>query len=132
MVCLDTTFLADLFRKNPDAERKLAEFVRLKTEVSTTIVNVAELYYGAYKSKRVEEERRKVKRAVERFSVLELSFRGAETFGAIMVALERSGQKVHDRDVLVAAIALSSGESVIVTRNVKDFTGIPGLTVVSY
>ena len=59
MVCLDTAFLADLFRKNPAAEMKLKEFVDAREEISITVMTVAELYYGAYKSNRLEEEKAK-------------------------------------------------------------------------
>ena len=44
MVCLDTTFFADLFRKNPAAEKKLYELANETQTVSTTVMTIAELY----------------------------------------------------------------------------------------
>ena len=132
MVCLDTAFLADLFRKNPDAERKLAVLVNKKVTLSTTVITIAELYYGAYKSRNVEEEKGKVAGVLDSFSILELHTWAAEKFGEISFALEKTGQRIHVRDVLIGAIAISSGETTIVTRNSKDFSRIPELTVVTY
>lgn len=132
MVCLDTAFFADLFRKNSDAEKRLVDLMNEKRTLSTTIITIAELYYGAYKSKNVEEEKKKVAYVFEIFSVLEMDARGAEKFGEILYTLEKTGQRVHDRDVLIGAIAISSGENTIVTRNAKDLSRIPGLTVLTY
>ncbi len=132
MVCLDTCFIADLFRKNSDAEKKLLDLVNAGEEISITIISVAELYYGAYKSKRKAQEKVKVKEAVEKFNIFELELVGAEKFGALMSDLDRTGNKIADRDVLIAAIALSHGEKSIVTRNEKDFAKISELSVTTY
>jgi tRNA(fMet)-specific endonuclease VapC len=132
MVCLDTTFFADLFRKNLAAEKKLVELANENKSLSTTAITVAELYYGAFKSKNVEQERRKVEQVLKNFSVLEMNIQGAEKFGEILSALEKKGQRISDRDLLIGAISISQGEMTIVTRNAKDFTRIPGLTVITY
>jgi len=55
-----------------------------------------------------------------------------ELFGQILGTLDKSGQKINDRDVMIAAIAMSKGENVIVTRNRKDFDRIPGLVTETY
>src|SRR4030066_2503549 len=113
MVCLDTAFLADLFRKNPAAEMKLKEFVDAREEISITVMTLAELYYGAYKSNRMEEEKAKVEQIRRTFRILELSEEGAQKFGDLLNRLEKSGKRIPDRDVLIAAIAISNGESTI-------------------
>src|SRR3990172_6117058 len=120
MVCLDTAFLADLFRKNPAAEMKLKEFVDAREEISITVMTVAELYFGAYKSNRLEEEKAKVEQIKRRFLILEMNESGAQKFGELLSRLEKSGKKISDRDVLIAAIAISKGENTIVTRNEND------------
>jgi len=132
MVCLDTAFLADLFRKNPVAEKKLKEFVEAHVEISITVMTVAELYYGAYKSSRMEEEKAKVEQIKRKFLILEMNESGAQKFGELLSSLEKTGKKISDRDVLIAAIAISKGENTIVTRNEKDFARIPELSVITY
>ena len=132
MVCLDTAFLADLFRKNPAAEKKLKELVEARKEISITVLTVAELYYGAYKSNRMEEEKAKVEQIKRKFLILEMNESGAQKFGELLSRLEKSGKRSSDRDVLIAAIAISKGETTIVTRNEKDFARISELSVINY
>ena len=132
MVCLDTTFFADLFRKNPAAEKKLHELANTTDIVSTTVMTIAELYYGAYKSKNLSEEMRNVAGVLNNFLILEMNEEGARMFGEILSILEKKGQKIPDRDILIGAISLSKGEETIVTRNGKDFARIPKLKVVTY
>ena len=132
MVCLDTAFLADLFRKNPAAEMKLKEFVDAREEISITVMTVAELYYGAYKSNRAKEEKAKVEQVKRAFLILELNEDGAQKFGELLSRLEKSGKTISDRDVLIAAIAISKGENTIVTRNETDFVRISELSVITY
>jgi tRNA(fMet)-specific endonuclease VapC len=132
MVCLDTTFLADLIRKNPDATRKLSELMQESKSLSTTIINVAELFYGAYKAKNLETEKAKLKLVINQFIVFEMDEKGAERFGEILAKLDRTGQKIAERDVMIASIALSRGERTIVTRNKKDFEKISDLTIATY
>jgi tRNA(fMet)-specific endonuclease VapC len=132
MVCLDTTFLADLIRKNPDSIKKLNNLVKQGGNLSTTIINSAELFYGAYKSNNVDKEKAKMKLVLSRFIVFEMDEFSAEKFGEILSKLDKQGQKIADRDVMIAAIAITNGESVIVTRNRKDFEKMPQLTVEPY
>ena len=132
MVCLDTTFFADLFRKNPAAEKKLYELANETQTVSTTVMTIAELYYGAYNSKNIIDEMRNVASVLDSFLILEMNQEGAKMFGEILSTLEKKGQTIPDRDILIGAISLSKGEKTIITRNAKDFARIPGLEVMTY
>ena len=132
MVCLDTAFLADLFRKNPAAEKKLKELVETHESISVTVMSLAELYYGAYKSNRLEAEKAKIEQIKRDFLILEMDDGGAQEFGVLLGRLEKAGKRVSDRDVLIAAIAISKGEKTIVTRNKKDFSRISELSVSTY
>jgi predicted nucleic acid-binding protein len=132
MVCLDTTFFADLFRKNPAAEKKLYELANETQPVSITVMTIAELYYGAYKSKNIIDEMRNVASVLDSFLILEMNQEGAKMFGEILSTLEKRGQTIPDRDILIGAISLSKGETTIITRNGKDFARIPGLKVITY
>ena len=61
MVCLDTTFLADLIRKDPDAIKKLTSLAKEGNTLATTIITSAELFYGAYKSDNIYREKAKMR-----------------------------------------------------------------------
>jgi len=132
MVCLDTTFFADLFRKNSAAEKKLYDLANETEIVSTTVITIAELYYGAYKSKNMSDEMKNVAGVLSSFVILEMNEEGAKLFGEILSTLEKKGQTISDRDILIGAISLSKGEKTIITRNGKDFARIPGLKVITY
>ena len=132
MVCLDTTFLIDLLRKKPEAEKKLSSLMKRSDAPSVAVVTLGELFYGAYKSKNVEMEKEKINGVLGGLLMLELDAYGAEKFGQLLASLDQDGQKINDRDVLIAAIAMSKHENVIVTRNSKDFEKIPGIVVESY
>ena len=132
MVCCDTTFLVDLIRKNVNAISKLREFVKNDEKLSITVITIAELYYGAYKSKNVNKELNKVRGTIERFHILEMDVGSAEKYGEIRAFLENKGVKRSDRDLFIAAISISHNERAVVTRNRKDFEKIPGITVITY
>lgn len=129
MVCLDTTFLIDLLRKKPEAEKKLSSLMKRSDGPCVTVISVGELFYGAYKSKNVEREKEKITDVLSGLLILEMNEYGAEKFGQILSALDQTGQKTNDRDILIAAIAISKGENIIVTRNAKDFSKIPEIAV---
>jgi predicted nucleic acid-binding protein len=133
MVCVDTTCVADLIRKNPDANKKMSTFAEEGISLSTTIIiNAAGLFYGAYKSNSIDREKEKLRMVLSSFIVFEMDQVGAEKFGEILRKLDKAGQKTADRDVMTAAIALSKGETVIVTRNRKDFDKISSLKIAAY
>lgn len=132
MVCLDTTFLIDLLRKKPEAEKKLSSLIKRSDGPCVTVITLGELFYGAYKSKNVEREKEKITGILSCLLILEMNEHGAEKFGQILSTLDKMGQKTNDRDVLIAAIAISKGENTILTRNAKDFAKIPEISVESY
>ena len=80
MVCLDTTFLIDLLRKKPEAERKLSALIKRSDGPCVTVVTIGELFYGAYKSKNVEREKEKINGVLRGFLILEMNEHGAEKF----------------------------------------------------
>ncbi len=108
MVCLDTTILADLIRKQPEANKKLKMLSEDSKGFSTTIINIAELFYGAYKSNNVKQGKDDINLIVSRFVVFEMDEVGAERYGQIRSNLWKIGQIIPDRDMTIAAIALSS------------------------
>ena len=83
-------------------------------------------------SKNVEREKEKITGILSCLLILEMNEHGAEKFGQILSTLDKMGQKTNDRDVLIAAIAISKGENTILTRNAKDFAKIPEISVESY
>ncbi len=131
MVCLDTSFIIDLFRKNPAAEEKLRVFLERDERLSTTPITVAELYKGAYASKKKREEVRKITEILQHLEILDLSIPVCERYGVTINDLRAKGLPVGDLDVLIASAA-SINKEILLTRNREHFRRIPGLVVESW
>lgn len=127
-VIIDTDILVDLLRNVEKIVNFLAGMEEKKITLSTTLINAFELYYGAYKSKRREENVPATRKLLNRLIVLTLSSRSTETAGRVYAELEERGQPIGLRDALIGAISLTRGYPII-TRNVH-FRRIPSLTVI--
>ncbi len=136
MACLDTSTLIDLQRgpRSPHGARSRAALASLLTadeQLTTTIVNVAELQVGIHRARDHARERAAVAHLLSGVQVLPLDGMAAEVFGRIMARLSEAGDSPGDMDVLIAAIAMTNGER-LVTRNPRHFRRIMGLKVVTY
>ena len=119
MVCLDTSFLIALIRRQPDAEKKLEEYTAAKARLTTTSITACELFKGAYKII-------KVKRILAYLEILEFSVEACERYGNIVNELELKGSPIGDLDTMIASIAITHREP-LVTSNKTHFERIPGL-----
>jgi len=126
MVCLDTSVLVALIRKDQAAIDGLTAEAERGGTVSTTVVNLCELYSGAYGSKTPQKELAKVQDLVSDLGLLELDVGAAKRYGELVndAALRRA--PIGDFDLIIASIALEQEEK-LVTRNVKHFSRVPGL-----
>ena len=126
MVCLDTSVLVALIRKDQAAIDGLTAEAERGGTVSTTVVNLCELYSGAYGSRNPQKELAKVQDMVSDLGLLELDAGAAKRYGELVndAALKRA--PIGDFDLIIASIALEQGEK-LVTRNVRHFSRVPGL-----
>lgn len=129
MYLFDTDTISNLLSKRPSPKLK-RRLKRVPPEQQfTSTITVAELYSGVYKSPRPQEFRRRLEREVlPRVRVVPFDRRAAETYGRVRAELERAGKPLADPDLMIAAIALSRGLTVV-TGNVRHFARVPGLTV---
>ena len=121
VLCLDTDILIDLLR----GESKTVEEIKQledKFELVTTAINLFELYYGAYKTGR-ERNIEAVKEVARRVEVLNLTEKSAEISGKILAELEKRGEAIDFRDVMIAGIVIENNIT-LYTRNVKHFKRI--------
>lgn len=96
--------------------------------VSTTVITECELYYGAYKSTRVEKNLEGLKKLRERIKIIHTNADIAPVYGKIKADLERKGQRLDDADLLIAAIVIAS-DQILLTNNTAHFKRIPGLQI---
>jgi len=124
-ICLDTDFLVN-FLRNSEKEVEFIKENEIKTELATTYINIFELYYGAYKSERRDENLKLINQLMKRIGLINLSNDSAEIAGKISAMLEKQGLLVEFRDLLIGAMALVNGYA-IKTKNTKHFKNIKEL-----
>ena len=94
--------------------------------VALSFINVSELFYGAYKSQRVEANLTMVRRLTTQLHVVESDETISEMFGELKATLESAGTIIDDADLYIAACAVVHGLT-LVTNNTKHFKRIKGL-----
>jgi predicted nucleic acid-binding protein len=130
MPIVDSSFIIDLLRGNKGAHKKLAEMEAECSPLSTTIINVLELYRGAYLSRRTNQNLEETKKLLKSFQILKLEESDYEVFAFLSASLILRGKSIGEFDELIAAIALCNNEK-IVTRD-SHFKEVPGLDVINY
>ncbi len=95
-------------------------------DVVTTWVTASELFYGAAKSSKPDENAALVVRFLNTLTVLLPDLGSARLFGEVKARLATSGRIVADADLYIAAITLRHSAT-LVTGNRKHYERIPGL-----
>ncbi|HET9262984.1 MAG TPA: type II toxin-antitoxin system VapC family toxin [Vicinamibacterales bacterium] len=95
-------------------------------DFAVSAVVIHELYYGAFKSQRVEQNVARVDAL--QFSVLEFDGEDARQAGQIRAQLASKGTPIGPYDVLIAGQARAR-ELTLVTHNTSEFQRVPGLKV---
>lgn len=94
-------------------------------EVAVSVVVMHELYFGACKSQRRDRNLALVDAL--RFQVLALETEDARHAGDIRAELAARGTPIGAYDLLIAGQARARG-LVLVTRNLREFERVPGLS----
>lgn len=87
-----------------------------------------ELAFGAQNSRRVAENLDRLQRFCSAFQSFDFDGAAADHYGSVRALLSREGRSIGSNDLLIAAIALSK-RAQLVTRNVGEFSRVPGLDV---
>jgi len=125
---LDTDTVSDAMRGVADITGRLFQYGRSRVCMSS--LTLAELRFGASrrKSKRIH---RLIDAFIGDIDVLPFDAAAAGRFGAVASSLADEGTPIGLMDTLIAAHALDQ-HLTLVTRNVKHYSRVPGLTVVSW
>ena len=87
-----------------------------------------ELEYGTSKSNKPQQQRAQIDQVMRLFEVVSLDYTSARQAGLLRGALESQGSIIGAYDLLIVGIALAN-QFTVVTRNVREFSRVPGLTV---
>lgn len=124
MILCDTNILIEFYKNNPQITADLKETGLRNLAVS--IITVAELYYGAFNKRELNEIERHLSHMNQIPITRDISFRFLELMGTFALS-----HKPSIPDLLIAATALEYDLSLF-TLNVKDFRFIPNLTFHPY
>jgi tRNA(fMet)-specific endonuclease VapC len=123
---LDTNILSDLVR-HPQGAVAARIVTTGEDRVCTSIINAAELRYGAAKSGS-DQLAHRVDLLLSALEVLPLEAPADHHYAELRNHLARQGTPIGPNDLLIAAHALAMGLTVV-TANVREFARVPGLAV---
>jgi predicted nucleic acid-binding protein len=112
---LDTSVLIDVLRTRNRRREQLAELVRAGHILTTTVVNVAELYSGMR-----DGEEGSTEAFLSGLHCFDLTGTAARVAGELKFEWSRKGRTLALADTIVAAIAIENGCQLF-TDNRRDF-----------
>lgn len=92
-----------------------------------TDVTLAELWFGAYNSNRIEQQKRGISYLEQLFNVISIKD-SVELFGSNKAYLKSMGTIIDDFDILIGSTAIKHN-LIMVTENVKHLSRLPGILV---
>ncbi|MDQ8028489.1 MAG: PIN domain-containing protein [Brevundimonas sp.] len=132
MLALDSSTFVEIMRARNRTVQQA--FMALDTEQSPVVASVLvlhELLSGARLGDNPAGERAKVERVLRGIDVVALEPSDIEFTAKVRADLRRQGRPIGDVDALIAGQALARGWT-LVTRNVKHFGRVEGLSLIDW
>jgi tRNA(fMet)-specific endonuclease VapC len=127
MYLLDTNICVYIINRYPQGIIEKIDGMNF-SEIKIPAIVMAELEYGASKSKKRETNRGLILEFVSSFDILNFNARDAEIFGTIRADLEERGELMNPCDMMIAAQAISRNYY-LVTSNTEEFKRIKSLKI---
>ena len=133
MICLDTNIAIYVInRRIPSVRLRLAEQLRLGTEIGFSAIALFELRYGHRTQRQAEPtDRLLAEFLAPGIAVLPFDAEDAAHAGDIRAHLESKGTPIGPYDCLIAAQARRRGAT-LVTANTREFARVPGLMLTDW
>src|SRR5262245_1205094 len=125
---LDSNTAGDLIEKRGNVPERARQARRKGGRIGIGMPVLAELYYGVEFSASREKNLQRLERALSGLTIWPFDKKAAGEFGRIRADLRRRGRPMQVIDIMIAAIAISSGNCTVVSED-SDFDSIPGLMV---
>jgi tRNA(fMet)-specific endonuclease VapC len=125
---LDTVTAADYINRRRGVYERAREAISSGHRIGIGLPVLAELWFGVENSSSRERNAAKLRRVLPELIVWPLTEAAAEEYGRIAAELKRIGRPIGKIDLLIASIALSLGQTSVVTAD-HDLTMVPGLGV---
>ena len=124
---LDTNAVISLVTARSDALLRRVEAAEPGTLAISSVV-AHELYFGAYRSGKIEFNLATLRLLFADLVILDLDREDARTAGEIRAALAKQGTPIGPYDVLIAGQARARGLA-LVTNNISEFQRVTGLEI---
>lgn len=121
---LDTDIYIYLLEGNRKVLNKILEVG--EENIFFSAISVAELYFGAFNSKKIEDNLNTIQKNLEKLQILNFTKNTAKIFGRLKSTLKQQGKIIADMDLALSAIAIHH-QSILVTHNTKHFSHIQEL-----
>lgn len=129
MFVLDTNTILDYFKgKGRVPERLLAT---PPSEIALPAISVYEVWVGVLGSQNPKRRREQFEAFLSAVEILPFDAEAGMRAAELRHHLEHKGEAIGPLDTLIAAIALAQG-GVLVTRNLREFSRVPGLKTVNW
>lgn len=129
MYLLDTDTIIFNLKENAAIRKNL--LFHINDPIKISVITLMELYYGAYKSQKVTGNLAKVKTIEQSIEIIPVGVESVEIFGMLKSKLEKTGSRLDDFDLIIAACALAHNLT-LVTNNEKHFQRIEGLKLTNW
>lgn len=121
---LDTNIVIYVIKRRP--VEVLSVFNANAGRLAISAITLSELFHGAEKSSKVQQNLAVVEEFSSLLEVLPYTAKASQHYGAIRSELEKSGRPIGVNDLHIAAHARSEGLT-LVTNNLGEFERVPGL-----
>jgi tRNA(fMet)-specific endonuclease VapC len=130
-IVLDSSVIIAAERKRFDLAGLLA--AHSDEPIAVTAVTASELLHGCLRANHPNQAERRgrfVEKVLHDFAVLPFTLVEARIHARLWVALEKAGAIIGERDLLIAAIAVTHNYA-LATLNRNEFARVPGLTLIT-
>lgn len=122
---LDTDVVIELLRKNASVIDKIKQVKKKNCFISE--MTIAELYFGAAKSGRYEQQVKDVETVMANFKVIPV-FECLPLYGQLRWRLQSRGLKIGDMDIFIGATAIAKN-LIMVTGNTAHFARLDDIKI---
>ena len=128
---LDTGIASDYINRRRGVYAQARVAVAHGDRIGIGMPVLGELWAGVQLSASRELNVKLLRHQLAELVIWPLDVAAAEKFGEVFAELRRLGRPMQQIDIQLAAIALSLGGSIVVTKD-SDFASIPGLDVIDW
>ena len=118
-----------IYYLNKASDKLVAQFKKFSpADIKLSSIAVAELFFGAEKSKARKKNWAVIEQFVSTFEIIPFDEASGKIYATIRASLEKSGTPIGPMDLLIASISLANN-FILVTNNTGEFKRVKNLNV---